>query len=136
MAEIDVAKYLQEIGGVFKFGSGVLGRSSIAVGILLVVALVAVWRLHSDYAILVALALVCLIVLIWFTRVMQFASKHPDVALLEGAEWSGYKKFEATAKTVVPDPPKKQPTSLPGTTPILPGSTLADLPEPDQEPTA
>jgi hypothetical protein len=90
--------YLKEIGGVLKLGSGVLGKSAIVVSILLVSVIIAVWRLHSDYAIIGALIFGGVSFSLWFHRVLGFASQHPDLALLEGAEWTGWKRFEAEAK--------------------------------------
>lgn len=108
-------KYFTEIGGVFKFGSGVLGKSAIAVGIFLLAIPVAVWRLHSDLAVLGALVFGALIFLLWFFSVLRFANQHPDLALLDGAEWTGWKKFEAAAKGSAPTAEQLKITSAPGT---------------------
>ena len=105
--------YLKEIGGVFKFGSGVLGKSSIALGVLLLAVLVAVWRLHSDLAIIGTLVIGALFFFLWFYRVIRFASEHPDLALLDGAEWTGWKRFQAGAKDLNPSPEELVPTSSP-----------------------
>jgi len=106
-------KYLTEIGGVFKFGSGVLGKSSIALGILLVGVLIAVWRLHSDLAIIGALVFGASVFFLWFHRVLKFASDHPDLALLDGAEWTGWKRFEAAAKGISPTGDQRIPSTSP-----------------------
>jgi hypothetical protein len=90
--------YLKEIGGVLKLGSGVLGKSAIVVSILMGAVIIAVWRLHSDLAIVGALFIGGGLFFLWFQRVLGFASKHPDLALLEGAEWTGWKRFEAETK--------------------------------------
>jgi hypothetical protein len=93
-----ILSYLKEIGGVFKLGSGVLGKSAIVIGILMVAIIAAVWRLHSDPAIVGTIIIGGGLFYLWFRRVLEFASKHPDLALLEGAEWTGWKRFEAEAK--------------------------------------
>jgi hypothetical protein len=93
-----ILNYLKEIGGVFKLGSGVLGKSAIVIGILMVAVIAAVWRSHSDFAIVGALLIGAGLFFLWFNRVLGFASKHPDLTLLEGAEWTGWKRFEAEAK--------------------------------------
>lgn len=106
---------LKEVGGIFKFGKGVLGKSAIALGVLLLAPLIAVWRLHSDLAIIAALLIAALIFFIWFFSVIKFVAAHPDVGLLEGAEWSGYKRFEAAAKGYIPPVAEQQPVLAPGT---------------------
>jgi hypothetical protein len=93
-----ILSYLKEIGGVFKLGSGVLGKSAIVIGILMVAIIAAVWKLHSDIAIVGTIIIGGGLFFLWFLRVLDFASKHPDLALLEGAEWTGWKRFEAEAK--------------------------------------
>src|SRR5712692_664876 len=97
MTEVNF-NWLKEMSGVFKFGKGVLGRSAIAVGIFLIAVVVAAFRLSSDKAILWDLGLGSAMFCVWFFSVLWFSGKHPDIALLEDAEWSGYKRFEAAAK--------------------------------------
>ena len=118
--------YLREIGEAFKLGSGVLGKSAIAVGILIIVGGIAIYHLKSDTSILIALSLIVVAFFLWFFPVIRFVDKHPDAALLEGAEWSGYHRFQAAAKGYTPQLPEKQPTSLPAASQILP-------PNPDEE---
>ena len=101
MPSIDL-KNLSEAGGVFKFGRGVLGKSAILIGIFLAGIVVAVWRLTSDYAILAIIGFAAIVFFLWFFSVLKFSQKHPDVALLEGAEWTGWKRFEASAKGLAP----------------------------------
>jgi hypothetical protein len=110
----DFITSLKEVGGVFKFGSGVLGKSSIALGVLLIAIIIAVSRLHSDAAIILVIVIGVLLFAGWFRYVLKFAGDHPDIALLEGAEWSGYKRFEATAKGLSPPPSERNPSELPG----------------------
>lgn len=128
--------YLKEIGEAFRLGSGVLGKSAIAIGILIAVGGLAIFRLKSDGAILVALGVIIVAFFLWFFPVIRFVDKHPDAALLEGAEWRGWKQFEASAKGYVPQLPEKEPMPLPGSQAALPGSklTLPGSSEPDEEP--
>jgi hypothetical protein len=91
--------FLREIAEAFKLGSGVLGKSAIAIGILIVVGGVAVYRLKSDEAILIAFGGIILAFFLWFFPVIVFVSKHPDAALLEGAEWI---RFQSAAKGYFP----------------------------------
>ena len=109
-----IGNYLREIGAAFKLGSGVLGKSAIAVGLLMIVGGIAVFRLKSDQAILLALAAVFAAFFLWFFPVIRFVERHPEAGLLESAEWMEYHRFQATAKGYLPKPPEKEPTSLPG----------------------
>jgi hypothetical protein len=120
MADPDLISYAQHIGAAFKLGSGLLGKSAIALGLFLVVAIVAVFRLHSDWAIIATLVFAAIVFFIWFFPVIRFAEKHPDAALLEGAEWSGFQRFQAAAKGYIPSLPDKEPSLLPGSQPALP----------------
>ncbi len=104
MPNFDPIQYFKEAGGVFKFGSGVLGKSSIVMGVLMAAVVVAAWRLQSDLAIIGVVLIGAVIALFWLHRVLRFAEKYPDVAVLEGAEWSGYQRFQATAKNYTPQP--------------------------------
>ena len=107
-----------------------MGKSAIPLVLLIFVAAIAVWRLHSDLAIIGTLLIAAVIFFLWLQRVTKFAGDHPDIALLEGAEWSSYKRFQATAKGQVGSPAEEQPT-------IAPGSQLVPITgdkEPDKEP--
>ena len=118
--------YLKEVGGVFKFGSGVLGKSAIAIGILMLAGAIAVGRLKTDSAILIALGIMALIFLLWFFPVMHFVQKHPDMALLEGAEWTGWQRFQVAAKGYLPSAQDKQPVPAPGTSDLMVPDEPAD----------
>jgi len=87
-----------------------------------VVAIVAVFRLHSDWAIIATLVFAAIVFFIWFFPVIRFAEKHPDAALLEGAEWSGFQRFQAAAKGYMPTPEEQKPSLAPGTSEsLIPG---------------
>jgi hypothetical protein len=88
MLDEKTLKALKESGGVFKFGSGLMGKSSIVVCVLEVGLFAVAWTLHSDWMKFGAIVLGVLIFHFWLTRIMKFADKHPDKVLLEGAEWS------------------------------------------------
>ena len=68
----DFIASVKEIGRVFKFGTGILGKSAITMGILLIGVIVAVARLHSDSAIIVAIVLGCLVFIAWFLFFLGF----------------------------------------------------------------
>jgi hypothetical protein len=126
--ELNPFTYLKEMGGVFKFGSGVLGKSSIAVGIFMLCGAIALWRLKSDWLILCVIGILAIILLIWLFSVMRFAHKHPEAALLEGAEWTGWQKFQAAAKGYLPSSKETEPSPAPGTSDpiILDKSAIAE----------
>ena len=132
MPDSDILNTIKEVGGVFKFGSGVLGKSAIALGVLLVAVIIAAARLHSDGAIIAALILGAVVFFGWLIYVLQFASKHPDVAVLEGAEWSGYQRFQAAAKGYTPVLPGKA-VPLPGSESLLPGDKTISLEASNEE---
>jgi hypothetical protein len=125
MPDLDqLVTVVKEVGGAFKFGSGVLGKSAIAVGIVMLAVLVAVFRLHSDASIIAVIIVGAIVLLIWFFSVLVFAAKHPDLALLEGAEWTGFQRFRSEAKDYQPSESEKKPSALPsGAMPILPRNT-------------
>jgi hypothetical protein len=127
MPESELLHSIKEVGGAFKLGTGVLGKSAIAIGILLIAVIVAAARLHSDIAIIGAVFLGTCVFLVWFFSVLKFAGKHPDIAVLEGAEWSGYQRFQASAKGLLPSPVEQEPSLSPGL-----GTKLPKVAEPKQ----
>jgi len=129
MPDFDLSEYLKEAGGVFRFGSGVLGKSAIALVVLFCAVVVACWRLHSDAAILISLGIGGVLFLGWLFGVLYFAGKHPDIALLEGAEWSGFQRFQAT-KALSQIPSGETPTIPPGADPN--SLTVIDPKVPDE----
>jgi hypothetical protein len=54
--------------------------------------------------------------LAWYFSSLAFTTRHPDIALLDGAEWTAWKRFEATAKGL------KGPSTQPVPNPSLIGS--------------
>jgi len=114
MADGNPLWFIKEVGGVLKLRSGLLGRSAIALGFWLVVILAAVLRLHSDWAIIGVIVIGAVGFFVWFFPVIRFAQSHPAEALLEGAEWSSFKMFQASAKGYVPPPEEQSLASTPG----------------------
>jgi hypothetical protein len=131
MAEFD-PRLLKEIGGIFRFGRGALGRSAVVIVVLIVAVIVGALRAKSDIAIISALLIGVAIFLIWFFRVLQFAEKHPDIALLEGGEWTGWKRFEARTKSIEHLSFEEQLPSSDVSIPELPTALRAKIEEPDR----
>ncbi|HZW95971.1 MAG TPA: hypothetical protein VFF64_23700 [Candidatus Eremiobacteraceae bacterium] len=124
--EIPPINYLKQIGETFKLGSGVLGKSAIAIGIFILVGGLAIFRLKSDGAILLALGVLFAAFFLWFFPVIRFVDKHPDAALLEGAEWM---QFQTTAKGYTASPADRVPTAPLGTEAL---TITVTAPKPDE----
>jgi hypothetical protein len=107
--------WLKEVGGIFKFGTGILAKSAIVLTVLLIAIIIAASRLHSDSYIVAVVGVGVIAFFIWLFSVLKFAGNHPDIALLEGAEWSGYQRFQAAAKGYSPPATEQQPAIAPGT---------------------
>lgn len=122
-----IPPYIREMGGVFKFGKGVMGKSTIALVTLLVVGGVAMCRLPPAGVIIVFLILVA-ITIAWFCKIEKFAVQHPDLAVLDGAEWRRWKVFEASAK----NPGEAIDTQAELGNPLPPPEKRKELEGPDQ----
>ena len=98
----DVIRRIAEAGKGVKFAKGVVGKTGHAMlGVLALWGLI-IWRLEgpiqSNSALLGA-GLVGTIVFVWWTLATQrFAERNPAQAMLEGAEFLEYKRFEAQTK--------------------------------------
>ncbi|SDT17785.1 hypothetical protein [Bradyrhizobium canariense] len=81
-----------------RLAQGVVGKSSYVAGVALLALLVVAYSLRdSGYL----LAVACFIVVLffgYFAGVLWFANKHPDMALLEGAELVKWRQIEMAAK--------------------------------------
>jgi hypothetical protein len=88
----------KHFAGSFRFGKGLLGRSSIALVALMGLGLAAICRLRSDLQIIAVFAVCALIFLIWYFRVERFANKNPLEALLEGGEYTAHHQMLLAAK--------------------------------------
>jgi len=93
-----IKQITESAGGAFRFGTGVMGKSAVLLCVLLVVIGIAAFKLTPTAAIL---AVVCIGVASffgWLIAILRYTANHPESALLEGAEWTSWKRFEATAK--------------------------------------
>jgi hypothetical protein len=88
----------KHVEGVFRFGRGLLGRSSIAYIALLTLGISAIWKLHSDVLVMAVFSIGAAIFLIWYFRVEKFASKNPLEALLEGGDYTAHHKMLLASK--------------------------------------
>lgn len=97
---------LSKLGEAFssvRLKGGVVARTSHAMFVLIVVWGLVVWRWTADPWIDSGLLLVGVVVssvfLIWNKSIQKFAERNPAQAMLEGAEFLEYRKFEAQAKS-------------------------------------
>jgi hypothetical protein len=112
---------LSESYGRIKFGRGVVGKTSYAMIALLIVWGVVIWKMSGNWFDLFPLFGGCIAtgVFVWWTRSTQdFAQRNEAQAMLEGAEFLEYRKFEAEAKggltgpnTLTNDPMKPLPAA-------------------------
>lgn len=119
---------LQEVASFIRLGSGLLGKSAIVIGLFVACIFAAIFRLHDDRYIMGALIFGAFVFFAWFVPIIRFADRHPDAALLEGAQWAQHQRDQLAAKGFNPaiDDLKN---------PILPdGSvaiTISDRPKPE-----
>jgi hypothetical protein len=102
---VAMVRKLTEAYGRAKFGRGVVGKTGHAMIGLLIVWGVVVWRISGTWidAPLVLAGVIATVAFMWWTRsTQQFAERNPAQAMLEGAEFLEYHKFEAQAKGLPP----------------------------------
>jgi hypothetical protein len=105
----------KEVASVIRLGSGLLGKSAIVIGFLIICVGIALFRLHNDLYIFGALVFGAVVFFAWFIPIIRFADKHPDAALLEGAQWAQHQRDQLAAKGMA---------SLPAS-PIIPAPNSA-----------
>ncbi len=103
-----------------------MGKSALLALAVTAVCGIAAWRLPAEWILAPVLGAI-LVFFVWFFKILAYASEHPDAALLEGAEWTSYRRFVARTREL-PAPP-----SLPAISD--PAVVIADtLPSPDEGP--
>jgi hypothetical protein len=123
-----IERIAQSAGGAFRFGKGIVSRSSVVLLVFMIAVALTVLGLPGLWK-LAGLGIGGAVYLIWYFASLRFTKEHPDLALLDGAEWSAWKKFEASAKGV----PALGDAS-PITNPQLPAPTeVPSLPAPEDE---
>lgn len=81
-----------------RLAQGVVGKSSIVAGLIVIALAVIAWNLR-DPGYLIAVACILLLLFgIYFIGVLWFAHKNPGVALLEGAELIQWRQLEMGVK--------------------------------------
>lgn len=113
----DIIQRIAEAGRNVRLGKGVVGKTGHAVLAVLAIWGVALWRLGpslaQNIAVLVAAGLATA-VFVWWTRATQaFAERNPAQAMLEGAEFLAYQRFEAATKGQLSPPSELKVLSVP-----------------------
>lgn len=73
-----------DMGSVFKFGYGIVGKSTIGFVSLIFMGVIVAFKQpeHAFHSFVLGAAVFCA----WYLRVENLAIKHPELALLDGAE--------------------------------------------------
>ena len=100
-----------------RLSRGVVGRTTYAVVSLFLLLAVVASRASVDLLLYVA-GLGVVTFLVYFIGVLMFATKHPAVAMMEGAELLHWQQAELAAKGTGPVPPPA----------ILPAPPTTELP--------
>ena len=110
MADNDLTRTLLARGqalGHIRLARGVVGKTSIVAGIVFLVLGTIAWRIAPDLLFAFASMLVIAFFL-YLGAMLWFAHRHPEQALLEGAEIIQYRQQEMAAKGV-PELPSSPP---------------------------
>jgi hypothetical protein len=108
---------MQALGHI-RLARGVVGKASVVAGIALLALSAISWRIEARFLLWVVGA-VLLLFFAYLAAVLWFAHRHPEQALLEGAEIIQYRQQEM-AKGVL---------DLPRSPPTTPAPSPARLPE-------
>jgi hypothetical protein len=101
-----------------RLAQGVVGRTTLALVVSVVVVGGIAWRISDSSRTLVILILLALalgvigLFVLYFVRVMRFADANPMAATLEGSEWVQLEQIRLAAKGL-PEPPKTVPIADP-----------------------
>jgi hypothetical protein len=98
----EIIRKVTEAGMGVRFGRGVVAKTGYVMGGLLAIWLAVVWKLSASLILncfLVGAALIASALVLWWIRGTQkFAERNPAQAMLDGAEFLEYRKFEAQVK--------------------------------------
>ena len=98
MTETSRFAVVGEIASVIRRGSGLLGKSAIILGILMVAIVVVAYRVAGNWAILATPLVGALIYYPWFFYILRFAKSNPDSALLDGRDYTEHHRMLLAAK--------------------------------------
>jgi len=132
MADLDITKALKNISKV-KLNGGVVGKTCTVLLVVVLVILAIVWVARDIYFCYFALTVIFILVggLMW--RLINFADKNPQAALLEGGEFLVHQQIEYARKGVPNLPATASTTNTEAQpTPIDLGGTEVQVTEPDK----
>ena len=92
MSNDNTTNTLSAVGGMFRWGSGILGKTAIAFAVFEAAGFAAIFNLHSDGMIMGVLALMMLAFFAWYLLLLRFCDQHPAETLLEGIHWAQYQQ--------------------------------------------
>lgn len=104
---------MQALGHI-RLAHGVVGKASVVAGIALLVLGGIAWRIDAGLLLVMAGA-VLLAFFVYLVAILWFAHRHPEQALLEGAEIIQYRQQEMVGKgvTTLPNSPPTPEPQLP-----------------------
>lgn len=98
----NLKEFLQTVaetsGGTLKFSKGVMGKSTVVICLLLVMGIICVIR-SPWLAAIGVLVFLTVVAGSWYASIINFSIKHPDLSLLDGAEWSHWKIYTTSMGT-------------------------------------
>lgn len=101
MAGPDLSKLLAPFARI-RMGAGVIGKTSYVVLAATLICGVAIWQLSGFmWAILGVVAAMILFVGCFLFAAFKYAYKHPEHAVLEGADLVNYRRIEMKAKGMI-----------------------------------
>lgn len=97
-----------------RLAQGVVGKSSYVAGTALLALLVVAYSLKDSGYLFAVACFVLILFFGYFGGVLWFANKHPDMALLEGAELVKWRQIEMAAKETAAIPQDTTPKAIGG----------------------
>jgi hypothetical protein len=115
MDPLEQIKEIVEKQSQVKLGAGVMGKTGTVILALVPVWMVALARigenLYLNISLIAAATAITCVAIWWVRRLLKFADKNPGAALLEGAEFVAYERWQAEVKgrrlprgPVIPNP--------------------------------
>jgi hypothetical protein len=110
-----------------RFG-GVVGKVTLMFGVVATMAALALWSVGENSTAAIVAGGVVVIAAVVALAVLMFAHHHPDLALLEGAEWLQYQGMiqSKNAAPTLPGQPQEDVMLLPPSRPVSSLPAAAD----------
>ena len=104
MAGPNVKQILESVGvsesslDRVRLSHGVVGKSSYVAGVALLALLVVAYSLKDSGYLFAVACFILILFFVYFGGVLWFSDRHPDMALLEGAELVKWRQIDMAAK--------------------------------------